>query len=48
MSIELIDPFTQHPLTIVDDGLKQNDVVVFSKIKFNPFPNNQLRFCRSQ
>jgi SAM-dependent methyltransferase len=31
MSIELINPFTQHPLTIADDGLKQNDTVVFPK-----------------
>lgn len=32
MSIEFIDPFTQHPITVSDDGLKENDKIVFPKI----------------
>ena len=29
MSIEFIDPFTQHPLTLTDDGLKETNNMVF-------------------
>jgi len=29
MSIEFIDPFTQHPLVVGNDGLKENDKIVF-------------------
>ena len=29
MSIELINPFTQHPLTVSEDGLKENGTIVF-------------------
>ena len=32
MSIEFIDPFTQHPLVVCDDGLKENDKIVFPMI----------------
>ena len=32
MSIEFIDPFTQHPITVSDDGLKENDKIIFPKI----------------
>ncbi|HUS02925.1 MAG TPA: class I SAM-dependent methyltransferase [Chitinophagaceae bacterium] len=41
MSIEFIDPYTQHPLTAADDGLKENETVVF------PFINGAYRIVTS-
>ncbi|MGI8582245.1 MAG: class I SAM-dependent methyltransferase [Chitinophagaceae bacterium] len=32
MSIEIINPFTQDPLTISDDGLKNNEDIIFPKV----------------
>ncbi len=32
MSIEIINPFTQDPLTISDDGLRNNEDIIFTKV----------------